>query len=76
MDNITRNWKTTLLGVIAAIVGVAQANKVGFVNAFTDPLTQVSIVSAVGLALAKDADKVGTTPGTKGAADGAGPGAA
>jgi len=59
VTNIARNWKTTVLAVVLAIIGVVQASKVGFVQAFTDPLTQVSLAAAVAAALAKDADQTG-----------------
>lgn len=75
MDNALRNWKTTLLGIVLAIIGVVKASKSQtFVGAFTDQQVQVDLVTAVALVLAKDGDKAGTAPGTKGATDGAGPG--
>lgn len=77
MGNALRNWKTTGLGIVLAIIGVVKAAKTPtFIGAFSDQAVQVDLVTAVALVLAKDGDKVGTVPGTKGAADGAGPGAA
>lgn len=58
--DITANWKTTVLGLALALVGVVQASKKPtLTEAVKDPGVQVSLIAAVLGVLAKDADKTG-----------------
>lgn len=75
ISNGLRNYKTTLLGVALAVIAVVQgSNKGSFQAALSDGPTQIALAAAVAAFLAKDADKVGTVPGTINAAKGSGPG--
>lgn len=60
--NSLDNWKTTLIGLLIAIIGVVQAAHAASIQAaLQDPKVQIDILAAVGLVLAKDASKTGTS---------------
>ncbi len=60
--DIKANWKTTVLGLALALVGVVQASKKPtLTDAVKDPGVQVSLIAAVLGVLAKDADKTGAS---------------
>ncbi len=57
--NTTRNWKTTVFGILMlAISGFTIYSDPGKA---TDPNTMATVAGGLGLLLAKDADKSGTT---------------
>lgn len=55
MKNILKNWKTTLLGVMAVVLAAAKAKNTGTVDAETISL----ILSGLAGVFAKDSDKTG-----------------
>lgn len=59
MNNATRNWKTTLAGILAlAMTGLSVYSNPALIQ---DPTTIAGIVGGIGLIVAKDGDKGGTS---------------
>ena len=59
-----KSWKTTLFGILAALVGVAQGIKIhSWSMALRDPTVQLAIASAVIGVMAKDSNVTGGTVG-------------
>ena len=63
MSNALRNWKTTFAGLAMLIFTGVQIYKSPAL--LLDPSTDGKIAGAVGLIVAKDSDKTGTTPPTQ-----------
>jgi hypothetical protein len=59
MNNVGRNWKTTVFGILMlALAGFTIYNDP---SKAADPQTMGAVAGAVGLIFAKDGDKTGTT---------------
>jgi len=55
---LVKNWKTTIAGVVVAVATYLKASDIIDTNAFT---LIGSLTTAIGLMLAKDSDKTGSS---------------
>lgn len=58
MNNATRNWKTTVFGIL--MLAFSGLSIYSDPNKATDPQTMAQVAAGVGLIVAKDGDKSGT----------------